>query len=69
MGRFATSSDLVDLECMLHHETERAVLGSLDGERAGAVWLPRSQVEIRIVKPGFAEIALPERLAIAKGLV
>lgn len=60
-------SELTDIEVIVHHETALAILVSLteDSER---VWLPLSAVEIER-KGRTAEIALPERLAIEKGLV
>ena len=38
-------SELIDLTMHLHHETEKAILVSDDGDRAKAVWLPKSAVE------------------------
>lgn len=62
-------SDLEDLHVSLHHETEKAVLVSLYGEKDKAVWLPKSQIEIEYDKPGFAIVTVPEWLLIDKGLV
>lgn len=70
-------SDLHDLTMQLHHETDRAVLVSDDGEREHAVWLPKSRIEMERcaewagAKPGCAivVVTLPERLAIEKGLL
>ncbi|ACL59944.1 hypothetical protein [Methylobacterium nodulans] len=63
-------SDLVDVTVRLHHETNRAVLGSTDGDREKAVWIPKSACEI---EPGAGKathtLTLPERVAIEKGLV
>jgi hypothetical protein len=61
---------LVDLELMVHHATELAVLVSDDGEEAGAVWLPLSRIECEEPpRPGRAQIiTLPERLAFDRGL-
>lgn len=61
-------SNLHDLELWLHHETPAAVLVSNDGERAKAVWLPKSAIEIDERKGGTIVVALPENLAIEKGL-
>jgi len=60
--------DLVDLEVVVIHQTERAVLVSLteDGEK---VWLPLSAIEVNTRKNRTAEITLPEAMAIEKGLV
>lgn len=61
-------SDLVDIEVTVHHETEKAVLVSDDGDRKRAVWLPKSAIEI--AGDGLrVTVTLPERLAIDKGLV
>lgn len=64
-------SDLTDLELMIHHETEKAVLVSADGNRAAAVWLAKSLVEFEEeVRIGKAQIVtLPQHLATEKGLV
>lgn len=62
-------SDLLDLTVQLHHETERAVLVSDDGNRQAAVWLPKASIEIEMKPKGVAIVTLPEWLAIAKGLV
>lgn len=62
-------SDLVDLTMVLHHETERAILVSDDGDRRKAVWLPRSMIEIERKPRGIVVVTLPERLALDKGLI
>lgn len=64
-------SRLTDLELMVHHWTERAVLVSADGNREGAVWLPKSQIELEEEpEAGKAQIVtLPQLLAETKGLV
>jgi hypothetical protein len=64
-------SDLTDLELMVHHATEKAVLVSADGTASTAVWLPKSLIELE-EEPvaGRAQIVtLPEGLAVEKGLV
>lgn len=63
--------ELVDLEGAILAETPMAILFSLDGERKGAVWLPKSQIEIERLHPEgcHATITMPERLAVEKGLV
>ncbi len=68
MSRFSRS-DLVDLALVLHHETEKAILVSDDGNREAAKWLPKSQVEIEPQPGGTVIVTLPERVAIEKGLV
>jgi len=69
-------SDLVELTLHQHHETRQgevnfgAYLVSDDGEREGAVWLPKSQCERgRNVGPGVFEFEMPEWLATDKGLL
>lgn len=61
-------SDLIDITMQIHHRTERAVLASDDGDKDKAVWLPLSQVEVSMKGGGFAEITMPEWLAVEKGL-
>lgn len=61
-------SELVDLDVIIAHTTERAILVALteDGER---VWLPLSAVEVNERHRDAANITLPASLAIEKGLV
>lgn len=61
-------SDVIDLELHLHHETDRAVLVSDTGDKADAVWLPKSQVEIA-EWGAHHMVTLPEWLAEERGLV
>lgn len=62
-------SNLVDLDMQILHETEKAVLATLDVPDNG-VWLPKSQIEIQdTVIEGIVSITLPEWLAKDKGLV
>lgn len=61
-------SDLLDLELWLHHETAAAILVSPDQDRANAVWLPKSAIEIEDRKGGTVLVAVPRNLAIDKGL-
>ncbi len=64
-------SNVVDLKCMLHHRTDKAVLLSDDGVRENAVWLALSQIEIDgEAMPGQpVEIVCPVWLAQEKGLI
>ena len=39
------SDDPIDLKLTFHHETDRAILVSEDGDRESGVWLPKSQIE------------------------
>ena len=61
-------SNLVDIEGAIHAETEKAVLFSETGERAKAVWLPKSMVEIDR-DGGKSILTMPEQLALDKGLI
>lgn len=63
-----TRSDITDITVHLHVETDKAVFVSDTGDKADAVWLPKSQIEI---EPDGAThtVSLPEWLAIEKGLV
>lgn len=65
----AGNSDLVDLTLQLHHETDKAILVSDDGEQDNAVWVPKSQVEIERKKGGLVEVTMPEWLAQEKELI
>ena len=62
-------SNLIDLDVEVTARTEKAVLVHT-GNKADAVWLPLSQVEV--CETGFAGIetvTLPEWLALEKGLI
>lgn len=61
-------SNIVDVEGMVHHQTKKAVLFSITGNRSDAEWLPKSQIEIENKHPIWT-ITLPEQLAVEKGLV
>lgn len=69
------ASDIVDLTVELHYETspgeenEGAILVSDDGNKAKAVWLPKSLVEIDERRGRTIEIQVPERIAAEKGLI
>jgi len=64
----AQKSDLVDILMKVHVTTERAVLASDDGDKAKAVWLPLSQIELA-PKDDYHEITMPEWLAAKHGLI
>ncbi|MCO5083055.1 MAG: hypothetical protein M9955_15540 [Rhizobiaceae bacterium] len=71
MSKRSIKTRLTDLELMIHHQTDKAVLVSADDNREGAVWLAKSQVEFE-EEPvvGRAQIVtMPEQLAFEKGLV
>ena len=61
-----SKSDLVDITCMVKHETKAAWLIN-DG--AKDVWIPKSQCEVEIVGTAAAIATMPEWLAHEKGLI
>lgn len=64
-------SNIVDLELIWHHETEKALLVTAD-EEAEPVWLPKSQIEIEEgerLRGFLIVISMPEPLAVEKELV
>ncbi|MFH5773548.1 hypothetical protein ACHFJ0_04795 [Paracoccus sp. NGMCC 1.201697] len=62
-------SDIIDIDVQLLHETEKAVLVTLDVPDNG-VWLPRSKIEIEETGiAGIHTVSLPEWLALDKGLI
>lgn len=66
----ARKSDLIDVACTQHAETDKAVLISDSGEKDDAVWLPKSQIEIEHNRgESFITVTLPEWLAMDKGLI
>lgn len=63
-------SDLIDVACFRHAETDKAILISEDGVKEHAVWLPKSQIEIATDRLTSAiMVTMPEWLAIDKSLV
>lgn len=69
MREEARKSDLLDISVQLHHETDKAILVSDDGDRDKAVWLPKSQVELEHTSDRIVTVTLPEWLAHDKGLI
>lgn len=81
--RVTNASDLVDITLVLHHQTDRAVLVSITGEEARAVWLPKSRIEVERTGGGIVGtrkdgaqmsletvvVTVPEGLAKDKGLL
>lgn len=82
-GNDSVRSNLCDIDVVIHHGTDKALLVSIDGNESRAQWLPKSRIEIDH-KPGFvqgkrnnsqsvqlniATITLPTSLAKEKGLV
>lgn len=52
-----------------HARTEKAIFVSETGDKADAVWLPLSQIElVETGGDGIYEVTLPEWLAIEKGI-
>ncbi len=67
-------NELVDLTLFIHHTTGAAILVSDDGTEKRAVWLPKSQVEVEMLKStgselGEAIVTMPLWLATEKRLV
>jgi len=75
--------NLTNIDVVIHHGTEKALLVSIDGMESRAQWLPRSAIDIEH-KPGFvtatkrngqiiqcahAMIVIPVNLAKEKGLI
>lgn len=65
----AARSDIVDLTLVCHARSNRAIKVSETGDRAKAVWLPLSQIEIDRIDGAVVTLACPEWLAIEKGLI
>jgi hypothetical protein len=60
---------IVDIDVQKLHETEMAVLVTVDTSDNG-VWLPKSQIEIEPCSVGgLFTVTLPEWLAQTKGLI
>jgi hypothetical protein len=62
-------SDIIDIDVEVTARTQKAVLVHT-GDKAKAVWLPLSQIEIEPTGIGGIEtVTLPEWLALEKGLI
>jgi hypothetical protein len=62
--------ELVDLDLHFHHETDKAILVSADGDaEESGTWLPKSQIEFVKDRTGGVKVTLPEWLAKDKDLV
>lgn len=61
-------SNLVDVEVIIVHQTDKAVLVKSD-EEADGVWLPLSQCEVDAEPGSVGEVTLPDWLATERGLV
>lgn len=65
-------SGLVDIDVHLHHQTEKAVLISDDGDRKRAVWVPKEHCELEHKRgsgPNIHVATMPEWQALEKGLI
>jgi len=61
-----------DIHIFLHHETDKAILVSVNGEKVDAVWIPKSWLECEPEEtntPGQRIISLKDYHAVEKGLV
>ena len=69
------TSEIVDIEVTLHHETKLgrpdagALLVSDSGDRDEAVWVPKSQIEFEHDTGRLYTLSLPQWLAYDKGLI
>ncbi len=63
------NKELVDLTVTLHHETEKAFLVSDSGDRDKAIWVPKSQCEVEVLKGNTVILTMPEWLAIERELI
>lgn len=66
-GNDSVRSNLVDLTLALHHETDKAIRVSRDGDDGKALWLPKSKLEaferlpagaFKQARPGAAKVAV-----------
>ncbi len=64
-------SDLIDIDVIYQHETERAVCVREDETSKDDVWLPKSQCEIDgdRRRGGTITLTAPERTLLDKGLI
>lgn len=61
-------ADVIDIEVILVHETDKAVLVMAD-EDSDAVWLAKVHIEVDGDIGTYGEVTLPTWLAEQKGLV
>lgn len=61
-------SEIVDIDVVLHHRTERAVLVS-ETDDSEKMWLPLSQIEIEHGSGDCWRVSAPEWLLRNKGLI
>ena len=64
------NKELFDGKFQLHHETDKALLVSDNGDEARAKWLPKSQVETNSkTSEGIVDLTMPVWLAKDKGFI
>ncbi len=63
--------EIIDVAGVMFSETDKAILFGDTADRAKAVWLPKSQVEVEHDggQDRFVTVTLPEWLAKDKGLI
>jgi hypothetical protein len=66
----AKRHELVDVECRLHHETDKGLFVSPaeKPDRKTAVWLAKSQVEFEYKTPAVIIVTMPASIAQENGL-
>jgi hypothetical protein len=62
-------SNLEDIEVCMHHQTDKAVLVSTDGDEDGAVWIPKSQCEVEHLRGRIWRLTAAQSLLEEKDLV
>lgn len=61
-------SELIYVHVRIRDRTDRAIFVSDDDDAHGAVWLPLSQIDVSIDTGDSAVVAIPEWIAIDRGL-
>ena len=59
----------IELSLVLHRQTEKAMLVSVDGNAKAAVWVPKVFLDITEEKNTILTVMMPERMAYEKGLI
>lgn len=62
-------SNLIDVDAIRVHQTERAILVRTETTDPESVWIPLSQCEFEVKTGWFGVLTLEENLAIEKGLI
>ena len=66
----ARGNEITEVTLQIHHETEKAYLVSVSGDKDEAVWLPKSLCERgERVGVGIYEFDMPEWIALDKGFI